>query len=90
MAGKYLKTKFALKSGANITVYASPRIHEALSEVTGPWILYKGVRLAQVIEAVYVQGRKDGARAAFDALQKGVTQAQKQVPHRNPGRPKGS
>lgn len=88
MAGKYQATRVTLQDGGQITVYASPRIHEALSEVTGALNLYKGVRLAQVIEAVYNQGKKDGARAAFEALQKGLSQAQKLVPHRTPGRPK--
>lgn len=88
MAGKYQTTQVTLHSGAQIKVYASPRVHDALVEVTDKITLYKGVRLRQVLEAVYIQGKKDGARAAFEALQKGLSQAEKLVPHRPPGRPK--
>jgi len=87
---KYRTTNVTLHSGAQIKVYASPRVYEALREVTKDLTLYKGVRLAQLLEAVYVQGKKDGARAAFQAIEKGVTQAQELVPHRTPGRPKKS
>jgi hypothetical protein len=50
--------------------------------------LYKGVRLAQIFEAIYNQGKKDGAKAAFDEIGKGVAEAQRKIPHRAPGRPK--
>jgi len=49
-------------------------VSKALDEVTEDMTLYHGVRLGQVIEAVYKQGQKDGAKKA--------------VPHRNPGQPK--
>jgi hypothetical protein len=49
--------------------------------------LYEGVRLASVLEAVYSQGKKDGAREAFDALDQGVAQVKKAIPHKRPGRP---
>jgi hypothetical protein len=46
--------------------------------------VYKGVRLAQLLEAVYQQGKKDGApavRDSFDAMMK-------TIPHLNPGQPR--
>jgi hypothetical protein len=88
MAGKYQATKVTMHSGVEVTVYASPRVQAALEEVTADLTIYKGVRLAQVLEAVYNQGRKDGARAAFDEVTRGVSAAQKAIPHRAPGRPK--
>ena len=88
MAGKYRTTQVKLYSGSLIKVYASPRVYEALTEITGDMTIYKGVRLAQVLEAVYLQGRKDGAREAFEATNRAVVQAQDQVPHRLPGRPR--
>lgn len=74
--------------GTNVAVYASPRVSKALDEVTEDMTLYHGVRLAQVIEAVYKQGQKDGARNAIEHLDKLVGDVKKAVPHRNPGQPK--
>jgi hypothetical protein len=50
--------------------------------------MYHGVRLIQVLEAAYEQGKKDGARAAFDQLDTGLKAAKASIPHRAPGRPK--
>ena len=88
MAGKYKATKVVLHSGIEVTVYASPRVRDALDEVTEDLTIYKGVRLTQVLEAFYVQGKKDGARQAFEALEQGFSDARALVPHRLPGRPK--
>lgn len=72
----------------SVSVYATPRVSEALEHVLEDMTLFKGVKLAQVMEAVYDQGKKDGARTAFDAVANKVKEAQKAVPHRNPGKPK--
>lgn len=50
--------------------------------------LYNGVRMLQVIEAAYTQGKKDGARAVFDDMDKRIKDSQKLIPHKNPGKPK--
>lgn len=73
---------------SDIVVYASPRLSEALHEVLGELKLYHGVRLSQVLEAVYKQGKKDGARAAFEEISRGNAEAMRKVPHRNPGKPR--
>lgn len=52
--------------------------------------LYHGVRFAQILEAVYTQGQKDGARNVFGELDKKIKEAQKVIPHRNPGQPRKS
>ncbi|WP_130617423.1 hypothetical protein [Dyella amyloliquefaciens] len=72
----------------DIPVYATPRVSKALDELTEDMTLYHGVRFIQVIEAVYKQGQKDGARNAFGELEKKIKEAQKAIPHRNPGQPK--
>jgi hypothetical protein len=87
MPGKYQVTLVPLKS-EDVKVYASPRVAAALAEVKNSLDLYHGVRLSQLLEAVYVQGRKDGASAAFEAIDAGVLQAQKAVKHKKPGRPR--
>jgi len=67
-----------------IRVYAGRRVAEALSELTERMTIYHGVKLSQILDAVYVQGKKDGAREVFDQLD-GLKRA---IPHRNPGHPR--
>jgi hypothetical protein len=73
-----------------IAVYASPRIGQALEDIRAKNDLYEGVRLLQVLEAVYAQGKKDGAREVFDSLDKGhasmINSLKRAIPHKNPGR----
>lgn len=83
---RYIRVLVPLRRDS-ISIYASPRIADALKEVAMNMDLYRGVRLAQVLEAVYEQGKKDGARAAFESIEGGISEAKKVVPHRNPGRP---
>lgn len=73
-----------------ISVYATPKVSKALEEITEDMTLYHGVRLTQIIEAVYTQGQKDGARNAIGTLEKAIAEAKEDVPHRNPGKPAAS
>jgi hypothetical protein len=50
--------------------------------------LYEGVKYTQILEAVYNQGKKDGAAVVFAAVAKNLQLAQRAVPHKNPGRPR--
>lgn len=72
----------------SINLYAGSRIAAATKELTKDMNLYEGVRFAQILEAVYKQGRKDGAAFAFTAMHKGMRTAELAVPHKNPGRPR--
>ena len=72
-----------------ITVYASSRIAEAFQQVAMDMTLFKAVKLSQLLEAVYLQGKKDGARSAFETVDTHFEQAKKMIPHKNPGRPRG-
>ena len=74
--------------GADMSVYTSARVADALEELTKDATLYHGVRLAQVMEAVYVQGKKDGAREAFAEIDSHVKSAKQAIPHGKPGRPR--
>jgi sulfate adenylyltransferase subunit 1 (EFTu-like GTPase family) len=67
-----------------VPVRMSPRRADALEEMIKSMSLFHGVKLLDIMEAVYDQGRKDGARAAFDALDN----VKKTIPHRAPGRPR--
>ena len=79
-----------LEKRGRIQVYAGARVARALEETTEDMNVYQGVRLAQILEAVYEQGRKDGARAALEAVDAHVTAVKREIPHRNPGKPRKS
>jgi len=70
--------------GSPVSVFASPRTADALAEIERDMGLYKGVRLHQVLEAVYNQGRKDGANEVFENIEA----VRRQIPHRRPGQPR--
>lgn len=80
---RVVKTVVPLPKGS-VPVYFGARIAQALHEVTVDMTLYKGVRLGELLQAVYEQGKKDGARQVKDSFE----HMMKQIPHRNPGQPK--
>jgi hypothetical protein len=80
---RIVKTLVPLPKG-HVAVYFGKHVAEALHEVTVDMTLYKGVRLGQLLQAVYEQGRKDGARAVKESFDKMM----KVIPYRNPGQPK--
>jgi hypothetical protein len=92
MAGRGYRTISVEVRGDDVSVYTSARVADALKEITQDKDLYHGVRLMQVMEAVYLQGKKDGARQAFEQIDSGVTAAvtaaKKAIPHGKPGRPR--
>ena len=88
MAGRYGITTVPLRGKKVAKVYASPKVGDALREISKDMTLYQGVRLSGVLDAVYVQGKKDGAREAFDGLDRSLADVRKAIPHRPPGRPK--
>lgn len=84
MTARYKKNLIPI-SGDRIAVYASPELSSAFASVTKGMTLFKGVKLAQLLEAVYEQGKKDGARAAFNTVAGKISEARTLVPHDNPG-----
>lgn len=84
---KYCLTKVYLPKSGEVKMYFSPKVASALREVSEDMTLYMGVRLGTLLEAVYSQGMKDGARKAFEEVGRGFLSAQKLVPHKNPGKP---
>lgn len=73
---------------STLTIYGSARLMDVVQTITKDMSLYQGVRFGQILEAVYKQGTKDGAREAFNQLEKRFREAMKAVPHKRPGRPK--
>ncbi|MBI4588299.1 MAG: hypothetical protein HY725_05635 [Candidatus Rokubacteria bacterium] len=83
----YSKIDIKLET-SKINLYAGSRIAAAVEELAKNMTLYEGVRYAQILEAVYRQGKKDGASEAFEAVGKNLKAAELAIPHKNPGRPK--
>lgn len=88
MSGKHLAKykKFAvdLPGHKTLTLYAGKKILSAFEEVIEDMTLYKGVRLEQVMKAVYEQGLKDGRREIIEQFDE-IKDETKYLP---PGRPK--
>lgn len=76
------KLTIALGNGAPI--YANAKVLKALGELIGDMTLYHGVRFAQVAEAIYDQGLKDGRREIIEKAE-GLKDG---VKYLNPGPPK--
>jgi hypothetical protein len=83
---KYKKTIVPLSSG-KIEIYANPK-HAAALESLMEMKLIEGAKIINLIEAVYTQGKKDGAREVFEVFDKQLEVVRKAVPHKNPGKPK--
>lgn len=86
---RYKITVVPLKN-SDVKIYASPKVASALAELARDLTFYQGVRFSEIVDAVYEQGKKDGARAAFTAVDTQVIEARKLIPHRLPGRPRKS
>lgn len=84
----YRTIPLVLRDNTEVSIRASARVADALEEIVAEATLYEGVRLTQVLEAAYVQGTKDGARAVFVQLDESLDEVKSQIPHRAPGRPK--
>jgi sulfate adenylyltransferase subunit 1 (EFTu-like GTPase family) len=67
-----------------VPVRASAKVADALQDLSADMDLYQGTKLSQVLEAVYEQGRKAGRREVFER----VDDVKKELPHRQPGRPR--
>ncbi|MDP9025632.1 MAG: hypothetical protein M3N13_09700 [Candidatus Eremiobacteraeota bacterium] len=68
-----------------IKLYTSMRVIRALKRLKDEK-MYTRARV--VATAVYEQGLKDGAAAAFDSIERSVRASKKAVPHKSPGRPR--
>ena len=86
---RYIGVELPL-SETKVIVYSSPRLADAFKEISMDLTLYKGVKLSQILEALYGQGKKDGARLMVDAMNAKMEEAKLLVPHKKPGRPKKS
>ena len=87
-AAKGFRTIKITFKGSPVSVYASKRIADALAHIEKDMAVFEGVKLHQVLEAVYNQGVKDGRAEVFSTLDKNFAEAKKVLPHRRPGRPR--
>jgi hypothetical protein len=88
MAARGFRTIKITFRGTAVSVYASKRTADALKEIEKDMGMYHGVKLHQILEAVYKQGKTDGARDAIDGFEKNLDDLKKIIPHRRPGRPR--
>jgi hypothetical protein len=88
MADRGYRTIKVILQHTEASVYTSPKVATALEDILANATMYEGVKIGQILEAVYKQGKKDGARDAFNELDRTIAAAKKQVPHKNPGRPR--
>ena len=76
-----------LPKTGQVVVYSNQKVLNALGEIEEDLNFYKGVRLLQVIEAVYAQGQKDGIERVLDARLQYEKELEKLRP-RKIGRPR--
>lgn len=84
----YRTIRFDLEKAGKVAVYTSAKVADAMEEIRSKATLYEGVRLTQILEEVYLRGRKDGAKEALEQLDKSLADVKRRVPHAGPGRPK--
>ena len=80
---RLVKTVIPLDNG-KVAIYAGKAVLEALQIVSMDMDLYKGVRLSQLLTALYAQGLKDGRREVNDKF----GEMMGTLSHQNPGRPR--
>ncbi|HWR35884.1 MAG TPA: hypothetical protein VN622_08465 [Clostridia bacterium] len=68
-----------------LALYTGAKVQHALQEVTMNMDVYQGVRLGEVLEAVYQQGLKDGRREIIEQFEQNITKKVKYLP---PGQPR--
>jgi hypothetical protein len=73
----------ALPKAGETKIYANQSVANALEEVTEDMKVYHAVRLGQVMEAAYEQGRRDGRRQAFEKLD--AVKSDPEMKYLNPG-----
>ena len=85
----YRTVSLPVKTAAKpVSIRMSAQRADTMQEIVGEMTLFKGVKLLDIMEAIYVQGRKDGARETFEQIDRNLSQARKAIPHRAPGRPR--
>lgn len=86
----YRTVRLPIKAPAEqVPVRMSPRRADALEKIIGEMSLFDGVKLLDIMEAIYVQGAKDGAWQTFQEYEKDYL-AMKKAVRRPPGRPAGT
>lgn len=88
MANRGFQTVKVNIGKSELVLYGGAKLISAINDIINKASLYEGVKLSQIMEAIYIQGRKDGARDAFDSIDRGIIESKKLIPHNRPGRPK--
>ena len=87
----FVKVDLELKKRqTEVPIFTSAAIANAFERLFEDVTLYEGVKRTQLLEAIYEQGRKDGARITFEAIDSAVRSLRTTIPHQNPGRKRKS
>ena len=81
---RLVKTTVELPGNEKVAIYAGKAVLEALRIVLSDVTLYNGIRLSQLMGALYEQGKKDGRREVNDRF----GEMMGTLSHQNPGRPR--
>jgi hypothetical protein len=81
--GKFSKLKVSLAT-QELTIYAGAKVLNAIDEISKNMTVYEGVRVSQLLEAVYKQGPKDGRKEVID----GFMTIEAKLNYLPPGKPK--
>lgn len=87
MARGYRTVRLPVKAEeVEVPIRMSARRADALEKIVSDMSVFDGIKLLDIMDAVYNQGRKDGARSVFEEIEN----VRKIIPHRPPGRPRKS
>lgn len=84
----YKTTTINLSETKRVKLYTSQRVLNAVSHLEATLQVFEWSRVLNLCEAFFEHGKKEGARAAFEALELGMQNAKAKIPHRRPGKPK--
>jgi len=84
----FTKVPMALPKAGSISLFTNGTVAAAIKRFAEDATLFDAVKMHQVFEAMYIQGKRDGAREAFSEIDLGMAAAKKLVKHKNPGRPR--
>jgi hypothetical protein len=86
----FSRVPLALPKIGNVPLFTNAGVATTIRRLMDQATVFEGVKLLQAFEAIYNQGRKDGARATFERLDTSLQEVKQLIPHKNPGRVKKS
>jgi len=85
---KYKRMTVPLDSKHSLTLYVGQHTRNAVRDVFDDLHMYKEVKVIQVMEAYYEQGKKDGRKEMVETMDAMMDSVKSNVNYLGPGRPK--